>query len=161
MLAVGMSFLPVFAQAQNGVGEARDEAVSYHDECRRHGIDCALQYGDKKQEVKPKSSLNLSLPNTSNSNLIVIVSLSLGFLLILGLWLYFGRGGVLLSAESKAKEQQTLPEGWHEGEAGAHSSSADFFQQIAMMANRQEALIKLLRHWLRMKISSKFYQRRA
>jgi len=148
MLAMGVAFLPAFAQTQHGVDEKGDMAAHYQDECRRHGVSCTLHYGDKKQEVKTPSTPHLLLPGDANSNLVLIVSLSLGFLLILGLWLYFGSGGVLLSSEGKTKRHRTIPEGWHAGEEEAHRSSSDFFQQITMMSNRREALIKLLRHCL-------------
>jgi len=155
MLAVVLVLPPAGAQEIEAKGAEKRlpsaVAVRYLETCRQHGIHCLLDYGNQTvmRESKEPSVSRIRFSDTPTSNLTLIIILSLGFVAILLLWFYFGSGGVLLSNNISAREKKTeTPQGWFEGEEKAAQSVGDFFQQMAAMVNKQEALVQILRYCL-------------
>jgi hypothetical protein len=72
-----------------------------------------------------------------------------GLIVVIGLWIRFGNGGVLLSSAPRdIKRQGEAPESWRTSAAEAEEKPSDFLQRIAAMADRRQALVLLLRHCL-------------
>jgi hypothetical protein len=93
-------------------------------------------------------SFSLQEPAVGGSAAVVLVLVAL--VVIIGLAMFFGNGGVLLSSAPRdvKKRQGEAPESWRTSDAGTEERPGDFLQRIAAMADRRQALVLLLRHCL-------------
>jgi hypothetical protein len=119
---------------------------------------CTLVYGDASAKIEPASNTTKSSPQRKplmsprepvvNGPLAVAIVL-VGLIVVIGLWIRFGNGGVLLSSAPRdIKRQGEAPESWRTSAAEAEEKPSDFLQRIAAMADRRQALVLLLRHCL-------------
>ncbi|MGR9249895.1 hypothetical protein [Rhizobium sp. WYCCWR10014] len=163
-LAASAQFSPAQAQGndsqQIGVGDHQTSAVGaeYAAQCQQNGLRCTLVYGDPSAKVEPASNTTKSSPQRKplmsprepvvNGPLAVAIVL-VGLIVVIGLWIRFGNGGVLLSSAPRdIKRQGEAPESWRTSAAEAEEKPSDFLQRIAAMADRRQALVLLLRHCL-------------
>ncbi|NNH61770.1 hypothetical protein [Rhizobium laguerreae] len=141
-------------------GDHQKSAVGaeYAAQCQQNGLRCTLVYGDASAKVEPASNTTKSSPQRKplmsprepvvNGPLAVAVVL-VGLIVVIGLWIRFGNGGVLLSSAPRdMKRQGEAPESWRTSAAEAEEKPSDFLQRIAAMADRRQALVLLLRHCL-------------
>jgi hypothetical protein len=162
-IAVCAQSLPALAQ-NNSTKQGRtvDRAVSvvgeeYVAQCALNGVRCKLVYGDGSQKSKaaPDATLSrenrsVSLPETAVSGPVAVVLVLVALVVVIGLVMFFGSGGVLLSSAPRdlKKRQGEAPESWRTSDAAAEERPNDFLQKIAAMADRRQALVLLLRHCL-------------
>ncbi|MFL5017454.1 MAG: hypothetical protein ACJ8EW_14900 [Rhizobium sp.] len=141
-------------------GDHQKSAVGaeYAAQCQQNGLRCTLVYGDVAAKAEPASNTTKSSPQRKplmiprepvvNGPLAVAVVL-VGLIVVIGLWIRFGNGGVLLSSAPRdIKRQGEAPESWRTSAAEAEEKPSDFLQRIAAMADRRQALVLLLRHCL-------------
>ncbi|MGO7791577.1 hypothetical protein ACC703_29450 [Rhizobium ruizarguesonis] len=164
LLATSAQFSPAWAQdsdsQQVGGGDHQKSAVGaeYAAQCLQNGLRCTLVYGDASAKVEPASNTTKSSPQRKplmsprepavNGPLAVAIVL-VGLIVVIGLWIRFGNGGVLLSSAPRdIKRQGEAPESWRTSAAEAEEKPSDFLQRIAAMADRRQALVLLLRHCL-------------
>lgn len=164
LLAASAQFSPAWAQdsdsQQVGGGDHQKSAVGaeYAAQCQQNGLRCTLVYGDASAKVEPASNTTKSSPQRKplmsprepvvNGPLAVAIVL-VGLIVVIGLWIRFGNGGVLLSSAPRdIKRQGEAPESWRTSAAEAEEQPSDFLQRIAAMADRRQALVLLLRHCL-------------
>ncbi|QIO48128.1 hypothetical protein HA464_29340 (plasmid) [Rhizobium leguminosarum bv. trifolii] len=164
LLATSAQFSPAWAQdsdsQQVGGGDHQKSAVGaeYAAQCQQNGLRCTLVYGDASAKVEPASNTTKSSPQRKplmsprepvvNGPLAVAIVL-IGLIVVIGLWIRFGNGGVLLSSAPRdIKRQGEAPESWRTSAAEAEEKPSDFLQRIAAMADRRQALVLLLRHCL-------------
>ncbi|MEZ2221621.1 hypothetical protein [Rhizobium sp. RCC_161_2] len=162
-LAVSAQFQPVRAQGNSIEPVGRIDhptstvGAEYASQCLGNGLRCTLVYADtaKAVETAPTVTSSPERPSFSPRDPIVtgplgIVVVLVGLVAIIGLWMRFGNGGVLLSPaprEMKQRQGET-PENWHSPTPEAQERPNDFLQRIAAMADRRQALVLLLRHCL-------------
>lgn len=162
-LAASAQFSPALAQdsgsQQGGKGDRPLTTVGseYAAQCALNGVRCKLTYGDGSEKPKPVPDATLSRDNRSfnpqepaiSGSLSVVVVL-VALVVIIGLVMFFGSGGVLLSSAPRdlKKRQGEAPESWHTSDASVEERPNDFLQRIAAMADRRQALVLLLRHCL-------------
>jgi hypothetical protein len=164
LLAASAQFSPAWAQdsdsQQVGGGDHQKSAVGaeYAAQCQQNGLRCTLVYGDASAKIEPASNTTKSSPQRKplmsprepvvNGPLAVAIVL-VGLIVVIGLWIRFGNGGVLLSSAPRdIKRQGEAPESWRTSAAEAKEKPSDFLQRIAAMADRRQALVLLLRHCL-------------
>ncbi|MBY5828461.1 hypothetical protein ACC807_00055 [Rhizobium ruizarguesonis] len=164
LLATSARFSPAWAQdsdsQQAGGGDHQKSAVGaeYAAQCQQNGLRCTLVYGDASAKVEPASNTTKSSPQRKplmsprepvvDGPLAVAIVL-VGLIVVIGLWIRFGNGGVLLSSAPRdIKRQGDAPESWRTSAAEAEEKPSDFLQRIAAMADRRQALVLLLRHCL-------------
>ncbi|TCA27836.1 hypothetical protein E0H66_32070 [Rhizobium leguminosarum bv. viciae] len=164
LLATSAQFSPAWAQdsdsQQVGGGDHQKSAVGaeYAAQCQQNGLRCTLVYGDASAKIEPTSNTTKSSPQRKplmsprepvvNGPLAVAIVL-VGLIVVIGLWIRFGNGGVLLSSAPRdIKRQGEAPESWRTSAAEAEEKPSDFLQRIAAMADRRQALVLLLRHCL-------------
>ncbi|WP_183826196.1 hypothetical protein [Rhizobium sp. BK377] len=162
-LAASAQLSPALAQEsssqQGGKGDRPSSSVSseYATQCALNGVRCKLIYGDGSETRKAVPDATLSRENRSfslqepavgGSAAVVLVLVAL--VVIIGLAMFFGNGGVLLSSAPRdvKKRQGEAPESWRTSDAGTEERPGDFLQRIAAMADRRQALVLLLRHCL-------------
>jgi len=163
VLAASAPFPPVWAQDSGSQSaEAGDHPISasgaeYASQCLLNGLRCKLVYGDASKKGKAVSSKTSSqgkpsfLPREPMINGPLAVALVLvGLAGVIGLWMRFGNGGVLLSSAPRDvnKRQGEAPQSWRTSATEAEEKPGDFLQRIAAMADRRQALVLLLRHCL-------------
>jgi hypothetical protein len=161
MLAASAQFLP--AQAQDSVGRSGEGgqafsavAGEYVAACRLNGVRCTLVYGGgaEKAEVAPDTTSPPARPFTppepAVDGPVAVVLVLVGLAVVIGLAMYFGNGGVLLSSAPReiGKRQGEAPESWRLSDGKAQERPSDVLQRIAGMADRRQALVLLLRHCL-------------
>ena len=93
-----------------------------------------------KQEAEARSRLEFG----SGGGGIGIAAILVLFAALIALWFYFG-GGALLAADTsdKPKVARQLPDGWADTAADLSGNSS--LREIAAMADRRAALVRLLR----------------
>lgn len=163
LLAASAPFPPVRAQdSGTRPAEASDHPISasgaeYASQCLLNGLRCKLVYGDTSEKGKAASSTasSQSKPLLFPQEPMINGPLAVAFVLVslavvIGLWMLFGNGGVLLSAAPRdvKKRQGEAPQSWHTSAAEAEEKPNEFLQRIAAMADRRQALVLLLRHCL-------------
>jgi hypothetical protein len=131
--------------------------AEYASQCLRNGLRCTLVYADaaKAVEVAPNAASSSDRPLFSPQEPIVtgplaIVVVLIGLMAIIGLWMRFGNGGVLLSPAPREMKQRQgeAPENWYSFANEAGERPNEFLQRIAAMEDRRQALVLLLRHCL-------------
>ena len=169
MLVLGL-FLTTSAQLQTAQAQGNgtepvgrnDHPISavsaeYTLQCLRNGLRCTLVYGDtaKATEVAPNAASSSDRPLFSPHEPIItgplaIVVVLIGLVAIIGLWMRFGNGGVLLSPAPREMNQRQgeAPENWHSFANEAGERPNEFLQRISAMEDRRQALVLLLRHCL-------------
>jgi hypothetical protein len=164
LLAASAQLSPGWAQDSDSQqvegGDHQKSAVGaeYAAQCQQNGLRCTLVYGDASAKVEPASNTTKSSPQRKplmsprepvvNGPLAVAIVL-VGLIVVIGLWIRFGNGGVLLSSAPRdIKRQGEAPESWRTSAAEAEEKPSDFLQRIAAMADRRQALVLLLRHCL-------------
>jgi hypothetical protein len=142
--------------------EDSDHSISsvgseYASQCLRNGVRCKLVYSDAPEKGKAASSTTpsqgkpLFVPREPIIGGPLAVALVLvGLAAVIGLWMRFGNGGVLLSSAPREMKQRQgeAPESWRTSAAEAEEKPNEFLQRIAAMADRRQALVLLLRHCL-------------
>lgn len=132
-------------------------AVEYNAQCLRNGLRCTLVYADAAkaaetaQKATPSENRQPFSPGEPLMNgPTAIVVVIIGLIAVIGLWMRFGNGGVLLSqAPREMKQRQDeAPESWRSVVPQAQERPGDFLQRIANMKDRRQALVLLLRHCL-------------
>ncbi|MGV2981216.1 hypothetical protein ACERNI_13565 [Camelimonas sp. ID_303_24] len=151
-----VSLAPVLAPAraqdsktrlEPGSPAASDTSREYVELCRQRGIRCKLAYPEKVVDrpaiASPRAPALLSGPAAP---LLALAALAV----LVGLWLRFGAGGVLLSpAPRDMKRQRTdAPGNWSASDLQADEPPEQFLQRIAAMEDRKLALVQLLRRCL-------------
>lgn len=162
-VAASAQFSPALAQDSNSQqGGKGDRPVSsvgseYATQCALNGVRCKLIYGDGAEKPKPVPDATLSRETRSfsaqepeMSGPVAVVLVLVALVVIIGLVMFFGSGGVLLSSAPRdlKKRQGEAPESWRTSDATAEERPNDFLQKIAAMADRRQALVLLLRHCL-------------
>ncbi len=155
-LASAARFQPVSAQ---GEGEplpqesGRPTNAEYLSQCLRNGLRCKLIYADTakapRSELPPdRKPFTPRQPIVDGPLAIVLVLVGVGA--VIGLWMRFGNGGVLLSAAPRQLKQRQgeIPESWHASANEGDERPHEFLQRISAMEDRRQALILLLRHCL-------------
>lgn len=161
--ATSAQFQPAQAQGDRagrleGTGQPTSaSAAEYNALCLRNGLRCTLVYADtaKTAEAAQNATPSSDGPSFSPREPIItgplaIVLVLVGLVAIIGLWMRFGNGGVLLSSaprEMKQRQGET-PENWHSSTNEAQERPNEFLQRIAAMKDRRQALVLLLRHCL-------------
>lgn len=164
LLAASAQFSPAQAQdsdsQQVGGGDHQRSAAGtdYASQCLQNGLRCTLVYGDASAKSDPASNTTTSSPQRKPlmiarepvvSGPLAVVVVLVGLVAVIGLWICFGNGGVLLSsAPREMKRQGEAPQSWRTSVAEAEERPGDFLQRIAAMADRRQALVLLLRHCL-------------
>ena len=163
LLATSAPFPPARAQDSGTQPvEASDHPISaagaeYASQCLLNGLRCKLVYGDAAEKGKAVSSTTspqgkpLFVPREPIINGPLAVALVLvGLAVVIGLWMRFGNGGVLLSSAPREMKQWKgeAPQSWRTSAAEAQEKPNEFLQRIAAMADRRQALVLLLRHCL-------------
>lgn len=121
LLATSAQFSPAWAQdsdsQQVGGGDHQKSAVGaeYAAQCQQNGLRCTLVYGDASAKVEPASNTTKSSPQRKplmsprepvvNGPLAVAIVL-VGLIVVIGLWIRFGNGGVLLSSAPRDIKRQ-------------------------------------------------------
>ncbi|ARM91573.1 hypothetical protein RHEC894_PD00067 (plasmid) [Rhizobium sp. CIAT894] len=164
LLATSAQFPP--AQAQDGDNQQVEggdhqksaAAAEYAAQCSQNGLRCTLVYGDVSAKAGPTSNTATSSPQrqplivpreTAVSGPLAVAVVLVGLIAVIGLWIRFGNGGVLLaSAPREMKRQGEAPESWRTSQGAAEEAPNDFLQRIAAMADRRQAVVLLLRHCL-------------
>lgn len=78
-----------------------------------------------------------------------VFAVILALLIALLLWMKFGGAGILLSGEPREiRQKQKAPEGWKIAGDEADLDARTLLQRISGMADRRDALVRLLRHCL-------------
>ena len=162
-LAALVQFSPTLAQdsssQQGGKGDRPFSSVGseYATQCALNGVRCKLTYGDGSEKRKAVPDATLSRENRSFSTQEPAIGGPVGVVLVLvalvaviGLAMFFGNGGVLLSSAPRdvKKRQGEAPESWRTSDAAGEERPNDVLQRIAAMADRRQALVLLLRHCL-------------
>ncbi|MDO3431769.1 hypothetical protein QWJ46_03635 [Rhizobium sp. CBN3] len=166
-LAASAPFPPARAQDSGSQPADSHQPISavgteYASQCLLNGLRCKLVYGDASDQAKAASGTTSSQgkpplrtpssfprqPVISGGPLAVAVVL-VGLAAVIGLWMRFGNGGVLLSSAPRdIKQRQEAPQNWRTGADVVEEKPSDFLQRIAAMADRRQALVLLLRHCL-------------
>lgn len=162
-LVTSAPFPPAQAQDNNQQVEGGDlqrstAGAEYASQCLQNGLRCTLIYGDASAKDAPASNTTTSSPQRKPlfiprepvvSGPLAVAVVLVGLIVVIGLWIRFGNGGVLLSsAPREMKRQGEAPESWRTSAAEAEEKPGDFLQRIAAMADRRQALVLLLRHCL-------------
>lgn len=162
-LAASAQFSPALAQdsgsQQSGKGDRPFSSVGseYATQCALNGVRCKLTYGDGSEKRKAVPDATLSRENRSFSTQepaiggpVGVVLVLVALVVVIGLAMFFGNGGVLLSSAPRdvKKRQGEAPESWRTSDATAEERPNDVLQRIAAMADRRQALVLLLRHCL-------------
>jgi len=154
-LAATAQFQP--AQAQDNIQAASPAGGEYAAQCLLNGLRCALIYSDSSEAAKPASRTTTSQTKPTFtprepivSGPIAVVVVLVGLVAVIGLWMRFGNGGILLSqAPRELKQRQgEAPESWRTSAGEVEERPSDFLQRIAAMADRKQALVLLLRRCL-------------
>ncbi|PDS81257.1 hypothetical protein [Rhizobium sp. L43] len=164
LLAASAQFPPAQAQdntSQQVAGGDRQRSpagAEYAAQCQQNGLRCTLVYGDASAKDEPVSNTTTSSPQRRPltisrepvvSGPLAVAAVLVGLIVVIGLWIRFGNGGVLLSSAPRdVKRQGEAPESWRTSAAEAEEKPSDFLQRIAAMADRRQALVLLLRHCL-------------
>ncbi|MBY3043647.1 hypothetical protein [Rhizobium leguminosarum] len=164
LLAASAQLSPGWAQDSDSQqvegGDHQKSAVGaeYAAQCQQNGLRCTLVYGDVPGKAEPASNTTKSSPQRKPlmiprepvvSGPLAVAVVLIGLIVVIGLWLRFGNGGVLLSSAPRdIKRQGEAPESWRTSAAEAEEKPSDFLQRIAAMADRRQALVLLLRHCL-------------
>ncbi|MBX5195846.1 hypothetical protein HJB82_11020 [Rhizobium sp. NZLR10] len=164
ILATSAPFPPAQAQdssSPQAEGDAHQRSAAgaeYASQCLQNGLRCTLVYGDASAKGAPASNTTTSPPQRKPlfipresvvSGPLAVAVVLVGLIAVIGLWIRFGNGGVLLSsAPREMKRQGEAPESWRTSAAEAEEKPSDFLQRIAAMADRRQALVLLLRHCL-------------
>lgn len=78
-----------------------------------------------------------------------VLAVILALLIALLLWMKFGGAGILLSGEPREiRQKQKAPESWKIAGDEADLDAQTLLQRISAMADRRDALVRLLRHCL-------------
>ncbi|MBB6221031.1 hypothetical protein [Rhizobium leguminosarum] len=162
-LATSAPFPPAQAQdstSQQAEGDAHQRSTAgaeYASQCLQNGLRCTLIYGDASAKDAPASNTTTSSPQRKPlfiprepvvSGPLAVAVVLVGLIVVIGLWIRFGNGGVLLSSAPREMRQGEAPESWRTSAAEAEEKPGDFLQRIAAMADRRQALVLLLRHCL-------------
>lgn len=163
-LAASAPFPPVQAQdsgsqqAEGGDHQRSVAGAEFASQCLQNGLRCTLVYGDASAKVEPASNTTTSSPQRKPlfiprepvlSGPLAVAVVLVGLIVVIGLWIRFGNGGVLLSSGPREmKRQGEAPESWRTSAVEAEEKPTDFLQRIAAMADRRQALVLLLRHCL-------------
>lgn len=162
-LALSTQLHPAWSQG-NGVERygkndrpTSEVGAAYASQCLQNGLRCTLVYGDSARtpetaaKAAPSSSEPLFNPRDPILNgPVAIVVVLVAFATIIGLWMRFGGGGMLLAPaprEMKRREGE-VPESWGSPAREMEERPNDFLQRIAAMRDRRQALVLLLRHCL-------------
>ncbi|AHF87818.1 hypothetical protein RLEG3_06020 (plasmid) [Rhizobium leguminosarum bv. trifolii WSM1689] len=161
-LTTSAQFPPAWAQdSQQGEGGDHQRSAAgaeYATQCLQNGLRCTLIYGDASAKAEPASKTTTASPQRKPliiqrepviSGPLAVAIVLVGLIVVIGLWIGFGNGGVLLSsAPREMKRQGEAPQSWRTSAAEAEERPGDFLQRIAAMADRRQALVLLLRHCL-------------
>ncbi|EJJ26591.1 hypothetical protein [Rhizobium sp. CF142] len=161
-MAASAQFYPALAQDSSSQGGTGDRPVSvvgreYAAQCALNGVRCKLTYRDGAQKSKRAPDAALSRDNRSFTpqepavdGSVAVVLVLVALVVIIGLAMFFGNGGVLLSSAPRdvKKRQGEAPESWRTSDGGTEERPNDVLQRIAAMADRRQALVLLLRHCL-------------
>lgn len=158
-LAASASFPP--ARAQDSDRPISAVGTEYASQCLLNGVHCKLVYGDASEKANAASGTTQDKrssqrkPSFAIREPVIDGPLAVGMVLVglavaIGLWMRFGNGGVLLSSAPRdiKQRQGEAPASWRTGAGAAEEEPNDVLQRIAAMADRQQALILLLRHCL-------------
>lgn len=130
-----------------GSPAASTASSEYVELCRRRGVRCKLAYLEKTVDspaiASPRAPAIISGPAAP---LLALAALAV----LVGLWLRFGGGGVLLSSAPRDMKQQRTdaPETWRVNDHEADERPEQFLLRIAAMEDRKLALVQLLRRCL-------------
>ena len=128
----------------------------YQRSAKKAGVDADARYVDKMsgslfsdQAIREAQRARREIPIPTLDGALGIV---LVFVLIIGLlllWLKFGGTGTLLSGKPKdLKKKQEVPAGWQVTQQEQAMDGQALLDRLAAMADRREALARLLRHCL-------------
>lgn len=121
LLAASAQFSLAQAQGsdsqQIGGGDHQRSAVGaeYAAQCQQNGLRCTLVYGDASPKVEPASNTTTSSPQRKPlmiprepvvSGSLAVAVVLVGLILVIGLWIRFGNGGVLLSSAPRDIKRQ-------------------------------------------------------
>ncbi|MGO4482318.1 hypothetical protein ACVITL_005369 [Rhizobium pisi] len=165
LLGASAQFLPARAQdstsqqVESGDHQRSAAGAEYASQCSQNGLRCTLIYGDASVNPEPASNTASSSPQSKPPLMIprepvvggplAVAVVLVGLVAVIGLWICFGNGGVLLSSAPRdIKRQGEAPQSWRTSAAEAEERPGDFLQRIAAMADRRQALVLLLRHCL-------------
>jgi hypothetical protein len=165
LLAASAQFLPAWAQdstsrqVEGGDHQRSAAGAEYALQCSQNGLRCTLVYSDasvnpepasKTTSLSPQSKPPLMIPREpAVGGPLAVAVVLVGLVVVIGLWICFGNGGVLLSSAPRdIKRQGEAPQSWRTSAAEAEERPGDFLQRIAAMADRRQALVLLLRHCL-------------
>ncbi|MBB5666280.1 hypothetical protein GGE68_004510 [Rhizobium leguminosarum] len=158
-LATSATF-PQDSVAQQTEGNAHQRSTAgaeYASQCLQNDLRCTLIYGDASAKDAPASNTTTSSPQRKPlfiprkpvvSGPLAVAVVLVGLIVVIGLWIRFGNGGVLLSSAPREMRQGEAPESWRTADTEAEEKPNDFLQRIAAMADRRQALVLLLRHCL-------------
>ncbi|MBB3590650.1 hypothetical protein FHX08_000994 [Rhizobium sp. BK529] len=163
-LAASAQFYPALAQGSSQQGGTGDRPLSvvgseYAAQCALNGVRCKLTYRDGAEKSKRvpdatlspnKRSFSSQEPAPAIDGPLAVILVLVALAAVIGLALYFGNGGVLLSSVPRdvKKRQGEAPESWRTSDAGTEERPSDFLRRIASMEDRRQALVLLLRHCL-------------
>ena len=160
-LCVAAAAAPL-ALADNKVTPEQADARDYAAQCAQNGLQCWLVSPPGKPQAKadavePQVKLNPPpmppVPAVAEpffSGPVGVIVVLVGVVAVIGLWMGFGNGGVLVSeAPRKATEQRDeRPQDWQTASLREEEKPTDFLQRVAAMTDRREAMILLLRQCL-------------
>ncbi|MDR9772826.1 hypothetical protein RJJ65_09165 [Rhizobium hidalgonense] len=145
-------------QVDGGTRQSSAAGAEYASQCRQNGLRCTLIYGDGSAKDAPASNTTTSSPQRKPlfiprepviSGPLAVAVVLVGLIVVIGLWMRFGNGGILLSSAPRdMKRQGEAPESWRTAAAEAEEEPNDVLQRIAAMADRRQAVVLLLRHCL-------------
>lgn len=147
--ALAQNVGPVANEAALQLGSAAN--AEYTTQCRREGLSCSLVYAESASERAKITDTPQIIPNEPViSGPLAIVVVILALMAIIGLWLRFGGGGVLLSSAPREmkRPQGEAPESWRTSLQEEDEKPEQFLRRIAAMEDRRQALIQLLRRCL-------------
>src|ERR1700741_39619 len=109
ILANSAQFLPARAQdsqqVEGGDHQRSAAGAEYATQCLQNGLRCTLVYGDASAKAEPTSKTTTSSPQRKPliiqrepvvSGPLAVAFVLIGLIVVIGLWIRFGNGGVLL-----------------------------------------------------------------
>lgn len=162
-LAQSTQLHPAWAQGNGVERDGKSDrptseiGAAYASQCSQNGLRCTLVYGDAAQTPDAAASAASSSnepffsprdPILTGPLAIVVVLVALAT--IIGLWMRFGSGGMLLAPapQEMKRREGVVPESWGSPAHEIEERPNDFLQRIAAMQDRRQALVLLLRHCL-------------
>lgn len=150
LVEAGFSPFAAFARAAQPESPIQQD---YRALCASRNLTCTLTYGGGKEAPEPEVQRD---PLSIGAGKDPLFGGPLAIILVFGglaafavIWLRFGAGGVLLSrppVDEKRKSER--PDHWQAVETPAGASSDQSLNQLALMKDRREAVIRLLQQCL-------------